>query len=93
MTRRLVFEFAARDTYLALRKDPHGLMYLAVREVLSSLLENPGSRQARRLSYRPDIWGIPVWADDARWLLLWRQSASDPELVEIHYIGPAPGEG
>jgi hypothetical protein len=92
VTRRLAFEPAARETYLALRKDPQNLLYLAVRDVLVELLDNPGSRRLRRLRYRPDTWGVPVRAGDARWLVLWRPSGSDPDLIEVHYIGPAPGE-
>lgn len=92
MTRRFAFEPAARDIYLALRKDPEGPMYVAVRQVLSALLENPGARNLRRLSYRPNTWGVPVRSGDVRWLVLWRSSESDPELIEIHYIGPEPGE-
>ena len=92
MTRRLAFEPAARETYLALRKDPQSPLYLAVRDVLAGLLDNPGGRRLRRLRYRPDTWGVRVWAGDARWLILWRPSGSDPDLIEIHYVGPAPGE-
>lgn len=92
MIRRLAFEPAARETYLALRKDPQGPLYLAVREVLSQLLEDPGSRRVRRLRYRPDTWGVPVRHGDARWLVLWRPSGRDPDVIEVHYVGPAPGE-
>ncbi|HTX27531.1 MAG TPA: hypothetical protein VME19_10990 [Streptosporangiaceae bacterium] len=59
MTIRLAFEPAARDTYLALRKDPQHPLYLAVRDVLAELLDDPGSRRLRRLRYRPDTWGAP----------------------------------
>ena len=92
MSRRFGFEPAARETFLALRKDPEGPLYIAVRDVLSELLENRGSRQLRQLRYRPDTWGVPVRVRDARWLVLWRPADSDPELIEVHYIGPAPGE-
>lgn len=56
MTRRLAFEPAARETYLTLRKDPQNPLYLAVRDLLAELLDNPGSRRLRRLRYRPDTW-------------------------------------
>jgi hypothetical protein len=46
----------------------------------------------RRLRYRPDTWGIPVRSGDARWLVLWRPADGDPDLIEVHYIGPLPGE-
>ena len=92
MTRRFAFEPAARDTYLALRKDPESLLYLAVREVLAELMESPGSRRLRRMRYRPDTWGVPVRSGDVRWLILWRPATSDPDLIEVHYLGPAPGE-
>jgi hypothetical protein len=92
VSRRFGFEPAARETFLALRKDPEGPLYLAVREVLTELVENPGSRGLRQLRYRPDTWGVPVRVSDARWLVLWRPADSDPDLIEVHYIGPAPGE-
>jgi len=92
VTRRLAFEPAARETYLALRKNPQSPLYLTVRNVLTELLDNPGSRRLRRLRYRPDTWGVQVRAGDARWLVLWRPSGSDPDLIEVHYVGPAPGE-
>lgn len=92
MSRRFGFEPAARDTFLALRKDPEGPLYVALREVLTEILENPGSRRVRKLRYRPDTWGVPVRSGDARWLVLWRPADSDPDLIEIHDVGPAPGE-
>jgi hypothetical protein len=90
--RRFAFEPAARETYLALRKEPENPLYLAIKEVLSELLENPGSRQLRQLRYRPDTWGVPVRCGDVRWLVLWRPSDSEPDLIEVHYVGPAPDE-
>ena len=92
MTRRFAFEPTARETYLALRKDPESALYLAVKEVLSELLENPGSRRLRQMRYRPDTWAVPVRCGDVRWLVLWRPSDDDPDLIEVHYVGPAPGE-
>jgi hypothetical protein len=91
VSRRFGFEPAARDTFLALRKDPEGPLYVALREVLTEILQNPGSRRVRKLRYRPDTWGVPVHGGDARWLVLWRPADSDPDLIEIHCIGPAPG--
>jgi len=92
VTRRFAFEPAARETYLALRKDRESALYLAVKEVLSELLENPGSRRLRQGRYRPDTWAVPVRCGDVRWLILWRPSDDDPDLIEVHYVGPAPGE-
>jgi hypothetical protein len=92
VSRRFGFEPAAQETYLALRKDPEGPVYVAVREVLTEILENPGRRRVRRLRYRPDTWGVPVRSGDTRWLILWRPADGDPDLIEIHYLGPAPGE-
>jgi hypothetical protein len=92
VTRRFAFEPRARETYLALRKDPESVLYLAVKEVLSELLENPGNRQLRRARYRPDTWAAPVRCGDVRWLVLWRISGADPDLIEVHCVGPAPGE-
>lgn len=90
--RRFAFEPAARDTYLALRKEPESPLYLAIKEILSELLEKPGSRRLRQLRYRPDTWGVRVPCGDVRWLILWRPSGSDPDLIEVHYVGPVPGE-
>jgi len=92
VTRRLAFEPAARETYLELRKDPEAALYLAVRRALTELVDNPGSRDVRRLRYRPDTWGVPVRCGDVRWLILWRQHDDDPDLIEVHHVGPAPGE-
>jgi hypothetical protein len=92
MSRRFAFEPAAREAYLQLRKDPESRLYVAVKEVLAELLENPGSERVRRLRYRPDTWAVPVRAGDARWLVLWRPDPEDADLIQVHYIGPAPGE-
>jgi hypothetical protein len=56
------------------------------------LLANPGSRRLRQLRYRPDTLGSSIRNGDVRWLVLWRHSEGDPDLIEAHYIGPAPGE-
>jgi len=66
MTRRFAFEPTARETFLALRKEPESALYLAVKEVLSELLENPGSRRLRQARYRPDTWAVPVRCGDVR---------------------------
>ena len=92
MSRRFAFEPAARETYLALRKNPESPLYLAVREVLSELLADPGSRRVRQVRYRPGTWGAWVRAGDTRWLVLWRPTENDPDVIQVHYIGPAPGE-
>jgi len=92
VTRRFAFQPTARETYLGLRKDPENALYLAVKEVLIDLLENPGNRRLRQLRYRPDTWAVPVRCGDVRWLVLWRPSGEDPDLIEVHYVGPAPGE-
>jgi hypothetical protein len=92
VSRRFVFEPAARETFLALRKDADGPLYLAVRDVLAEILDDPGRRRVRRLRYRPDTWAVPVRCGDVRWLVLWRQADGDPDLIEVHYVGPAPGE-
>jgi hypothetical protein len=92
VTRRLAFEPAARETYLEFRKDTQSPLYLVIRDVLTDLLDDPGSRRLRRLRYRPDTWGVPVRVGDVRWLVLWRPSGIDADLIEVHYVGPAPGE-
>lgn len=92
MTRRFAFHPTAREAYLALRRDPEGALYLAVKKVLSDLLENPGNRRLRQLRYRPDTWAVLVRCGGVRWLVLGRPSGEDPDLIEVHYVGPAPGE-
>ena len=77
---------------MALRKDPESPLYVAVKEVLTAILENPGARSVRQLRYRPDTWGVPVRTSNTRWLVLWRPADSDPDVIEVHYVGPAPGE-
>lgn len=92
MSRRFAFEPEASEVYLALRKDPAAPLYLAVRAVLTALLADPGSRRVREVRYRPDTWGVRIREGDVRWLLLWRPSADDQDLIEIHYFGFEPGE-
>ena len=92
MTRRFAFQPAAIQPYLALRTDSESPLYIAVKEVLTELLESPGGRDVRQLRYRPDTWGVPVRCGDVRRLVLWRPADHDPELIEVHYLGPAPGE-
>lgn len=92
MSKRFAFEPKARDIYLGLRKDPADPLYQAVKEVLTELLADPGNRRVRQLRYRPDTWGTRVRAGDARRLVLWRPAESYPDVIEVHYIGPAPGE-
>jgi hypothetical protein len=89
---RFAFEPAARETYLRLRKDPSSPLCLALKSTLAELSANPGGKLVRQLRYRPDTWGVRVRASDARWLILWRTSEDDAELIEVHYIGPEPGE-
>jgi hypothetical protein len=92
VSRRFAFDPAARETYLALRKNPDDALYLALRDVLTELAGNPGSQRVRQLRYKPDSWGVVVRSGDARWLVLWRPAESDPDVIEVHYVGPAPGE-
>jgi hypothetical protein len=92
VSRRFGFEPAARETYLALRKEPENPLYLAIREVLKKLLADPGSRRVRQARYRSDTWGARVRVGDLRWLILWRPGDEDPDVIEVHYLSPAPGE-
>jgi hypothetical protein len=92
VTKRFAFEPDAREVYLALRKTPENALYEAVRTVLTELLADPGAKRLRQLRYRPDTWGTRVEAGDVRWLVLWRPAHHDPDVIEVHYIGPAPGE-
>jgi hypothetical protein len=92
VSRRFAFEPEARDTYLALRKDPSSPLYQALKKRLTELLADPGSRSVRQVRYRPDTWGVRVRVGDVRWLVLWRPADGDTDLIEIHYLGPVPGE-
>lgn len=92
MTHRLAFEPTARETYLALRKQPDAPLYRLLRDALTELATDPGSRRVRELRYRPDTWGFRVRASDVRWLVLWRPSATDSNVIDIYYIGLEPGE-
>lgn len=92
MSIRFAFEPVAHETYLALRKDPSNPLYLALKATLTTLSTDPGGRSVRQLRYRPDTWGVRVRAADARRLVLWRPSEGDAEVIEVHYIGPEPGE-
>jgi hypothetical protein len=93
VTRRFAFVPAARDVYLTLRKSPESPLYLALKATLTALLADPGSREVRQLRYRPDTWGTRVNVGDDRWLILWRPASAGDDVIEIHYLGPAPGEG
>jgi hypothetical protein len=92
VSRRFAFEPAARETYLALRKNPDDLLCIAVRAALTELLENPGSQHVRPVLYKPNTWGLQVRSGDHRWLVLWRQAEADADVLEVHYLDPAPGE-
>lgn len=92
MRKQFAWRPEARAAYLALRGNGPQPLYQAVREVLTQLLQDSGSRQARGQRYLPDVWAVRVRAGDARWLILWRYSETDDSVIEIHYLGPAPGE-
>jgi hypothetical protein len=64
-------------------------LYLELKDALSELLRDPGSKRVRQLRYRPDTWGARVNVGNDRWMVLWRPADADADLIEIHYVGPA----
>jgi hypothetical protein len=71
-----------------------------LRQALERLTENPEAVRADQRSRRyqiiedalheaPEVWGLFVdTPGSAEWLVVWRETA---RVVEIGYIGPAPG--
>jgi hypothetical protein len=97
----LLLDFAppAWEAYQRQRDDELGAR---IRLTLERLTENPAAvcadPRSRRyqviedaLRARPEVWGTPVDAPDgSSWMVVWRWTE---RVVEIGYIGPAPGAG
>lgn len=97
IARLLDFAPAAWSAYQGLRADEIGSL---LRRELQRLAEDPAGVRAdpramrsrileERLRQSPQVWALPVDAPDStRWLVVWREVA---HVIEIGYIGPAPG--
>lgn len=94
MTRRLAFRRDALDAYRALRADRAGEPGKRVKAALERLADDPGTARgesARWDSLEGRVWSLPVVGpDDSTWLVLWAEQA--PDVIEVFYVGPAPGE-
>lgn len=94
----LDFAPAAWQAYQRLRA---GELGGRVKQALQRLIEDPAAVRAdprarryqvveEQLRQAPPVWGLVVDAPDGtRWLIVWREMA---QVVEIGYIGPAPGQ-
>jgi hypothetical protein len=97
-TRLLDFAPAAWHAYQGL---PAGELGSQVKRALQRLAADPAAVRAdprsrrhqiieERLPQAPQVWGLPVDTPGGRWLVVWREMAT---VIEIGYIGPAPGRG
>jgi hypothetical protein len=93
----LDFAPAAWEEY---QRQRAGDLGVRLRQALERLTDDPESVRADPGSTRyqiiedglqqaPEVWGMQVQAPDATaWLVVWRELA---RVIEIGYIGPAPG--
>jgi hypothetical protein len=91
---QLAFRSEALATYRSLRADPSGELGKRLKAALERLIDDPGAARgesARWESLSGRVWSLSVSdPDDGIWLILWAEQPSD--LIEVFYIGPAPGE-
>jgi len=97
----LLLDFAP-GAWEAYQNQRAGELGARLRQALERLTEDPaavcadpGSRRYQviedALRGAAEVWGMPVDAPDGSpWLVVWRGTA---RVVEIGYIGPAPGAG
>jgi hypothetical protein len=97
MVSLLDFAPAAWRAYQGL---PAGELSSQVREALQRLAADPAAVRSgpassryqvieERLPPGAEVWGLPVDAPDGgHWLVVWREMTN---VIEIGYIGPAPG--
>jgi len=97
--RLLDFSPAAWQAYQGL---PPGELRSRVKRALERLAADPAAVRAdlrsrrhqiveERLQQAAQVWGLPVDAPGGtRWLVVWREVVN---VIEIGYIGPAPGQG
>jgi hypothetical protein len=94
VTHRLAFRPGALDAYRELRADRGSELGKRVKAAVERLIDDPSAARAesaRWESLEGKVWSLPVTApDDSTWLILWAEWPA--ELIEIYYIGPAPGE-
>ena len=94
MTHQLAFRPDALAAYRALRAQRSGELGKRVKAALERLAADPGGvrgESARWNSLEGRVWSLPVTApDDSLWLILWTEQP--PDVVEVFYVGAAPGE-
>jgi hypothetical protein len=78
--------------YRSLRADTTNELGKRVKDGLQRLRDDPGAARAYRGRWTAvGLWSLPVSSRDGMtWLILWRETPAD--VVEVLYIGPAPGE-
>jgi hypothetical protein len=98
MASLLDFAPAAWQAYQGL---PAGELSSQIREALQRLAADPAAVRAgpascryqvieERLPPTAQVWGLPVDAPEGgRWLVIWREMTN---VIEIGYLGPAPGQ-
>jgi hypothetical protein len=94
LTHQLLFRPAALAAYRALRADRASELGKRVKAALEWLINDPGAARAecsRWDSLAGKVWSLPVAGPDASlWLILWAEVP--PDVIEVFYIGAAPGE-
>jgi hypothetical protein len=84
----------ALAAYRSLRADPSGELGKRVKAALERLIDDPGAvraESARWESLSGKVWSLSVSdPDDGIWVILWAEQSSG--IIEVFYIGPAPGE-
>lgn len=94
MNHQFAFRPEALATYRSLRADPAGELGKRVKAALERLVDDPGAARgesARWESLAGKVWSLSVSdPGDGVWLILWAEQPRD--VIEVFYIGPAPGE-
>ncbi len=92
MTYQLQFRDEALAAYRTLRADEANEAGKRMKAALERLIDDPGQAKAdsaRWESLAGKVWALAVdMPDGSSWLILW---AEEPEVIEIFYVGPAPG--
>jgi len=94
VTHRLELRPEALEFYRVLRSDRASELGKRVKAALERLTDDPGTARgesARWESLAGKVWSLSVDApEDSVWLILWAERP--PAVIEIYYVGPAPGE-